>query len=336
MTLTDHTGTPRRDTVTPEWIEILDGLGYARTSEMAVAGDLAVPIAHLIQDAGGPPLALEWDAFAILSSSGPPDIPEPEGPDDTRLPAGTLDFVIVRHGWGSAAGVAAVVDEAARILRPGGVLVLGDLDFDRLMRGRTRSYASKLLYQRYPAIARQIRAGLAMITDLSTELVRAGFGDVTALVVDETLGRYDDPADFLVAVRHNGWRGIADLEPGELDRLVEELERLRGAAPDTLRGIADVVPPRRRRIDHAGSTADGVHTGTDRDIARTGRDGRLEGVDPRRWQLSPLTRRPPRVGRLPERGRFSRSGVPGSPGPGRRSRPSPPRGSSTGSRSRRS
>ena len=209
----------------PEWATILRALGVLDRGSVLVAGEAAAALGSIVQENGGPPLAYDRPDLALLTAAGP-DVPpgfDAATPAATGLPAASVDSVVLRHAWNGVARLGPAVDEAARILRPGGALLLADLDLPELMSANAARYPSQILYASAPDVRAAVNATLAPF-DLSVTAGRAGFDGLRGLEVDETAGTFDRMG-FVDYVRAGGWRGWELLSPEREAAIVERVER---------------------------------------------------------------------------------------------------------------
>jgi SAM-dependent methyltransferase len=214
--------------VAAEWDDALAELGvrWGRTT-VVLAPDADV-LAEALLLAGSPPVVASSPAMALLGEI--PDGAEvrDDAPGEVVLPGDSVDLLVAVHAWQGVPGIAPVVREAARVLRPGGIGVLAAPDRPRLVASHPRQYAAALTGMAGAAVA-PVRPVLH--SDLEIELVRAGFREVASTRVDFTRGIFANPAEHAAAVAQGLWRGTADLPQPARDRLGELVLALEVSGP---------------------------------------------------------------------------------------------------------
>jgi hypothetical protein len=103
----------------------------------------------------------------------------------------------MRRAWGGVRDVEPAVDEAHRLLRSTGRVVLGDLDVGDLA-GR-RDYPLAMLGAFVPSALETLAVSSVPGAILAVEVTRAGFADVRQGLVDEVWGSYDRSEDAVAA-----------------------------------------------------------------------------------------------------------------------------------------
>ncbi len=158
----------------------------------------------------------------------------PEGSTitDTGLEDGRLDLVILRDAAGSVTRLVRILNEAYRILKPGGGIMLTEFDAETLLDSRPQKYPQLLLATMYPRIGAQLRHRHPRQMDIGMGLVRAGFKDADAYQIDFPIGHFTDYQTYADFVAVEGWRGMEDLTPDERQTLLDRLpELMRAVAP---------------------------------------------------------------------------------------------------------
>ena len=124
---------------------------------VAVAGESAGLVGEALAPAGGPPLIVEADHFALLSRSA-----DPPAPTKLRdLDQSSVDLVVLRRAWQKVADVAAALRAGARVTRLGGEVLAVDIDVNRLLMGPSPRYPTRLLYLAEPAAALRLESSTA-------------------------------------------------------------------------------------------------------------------------------------------------------------------------------
>jgi SAM-dependent methyltransferase len=150
----------------------------------------------------------------------------------TGLPAGCADVVFERALIHHVPDLAAVAAEAARLLRPGGVLLLQDrTPEDVALRGSTDSPRGWIL-ELFPRLLEVENARRPTAGTVVDALTSVGLGEVVASPLWEVRRRHADGEDYLTEIAARTGRSILhELSDGELGTLVTELRRRLPAGP---------------------------------------------------------------------------------------------------------
>lgn len=200
------------------WRDTIVSLGTGAASEVLVAG----PYAHALADELPVPTADEGGGLAVLGPEGFP-IESGASPLATGLPDASVDSAVVLSAWPSVAGIVPVVAEMVRVVRPGGRVWLGEPALDVLTRSMPATYRAGLLYQTHPGVAARVRAAAARSGDLGVEMVRHRLRDVTVVESDLPVAVFANAAEGVEAVRSGIWPGTEQLNPVELDELLDDV-----------------------------------------------------------------------------------------------------------------
>lgn len=144
----------------------------------------------------------------------------------TGLPDREADVVFERALIHHVADLAAVVTEAARLLRPGGTLLIQDRTPDDVARPGSPEHPRGWLFEVFPRLL-EVENGRRPTSDaVSRVLAAAGFDDVTTTSLEEIRRRYADREEYLADIASRTGRSILhELDDAELDRLITELRR---------------------------------------------------------------------------------------------------------------
>jgi hypothetical protein len=198
------------------WQDVLASLGTAGNERVLVAGrnvevlaeELPVPTADVVTGlAVLGPEAMAIEAEASASATG--------------LADATMDIVAMLSAWSDPAEVGPVVAEAARVVRPGGTVWIGEPDLDVLTRSMPAAYRAGLLYRAHPHVAADVRGRVQASSVLGVEMVRHRLRDVTAFKRDIPLVAVADPDEAVEAVRGGIWPGTGMLSAEEVDDLLD-------------------------------------------------------------------------------------------------------------------
>lgn len=182
---------------------------------LAVVGEDALVVAEALLRSGSPPIAVEEARFVLLAG-------EVEGePQRLRdLGPASLDMIVMRRAWSGRAEVGPALAAARRVLRSGGRAMAGDIDAAALSTGALLRYPSRFLYDA-AGLGGRVRESVVAPTVLATEMVRAGFRNVSGDTLDEVRGRHDSVEEFWLAARGGEWRGLEWVDPEDREPLFE-------------------------------------------------------------------------------------------------------------------
>lgn len=145
---------------------------------------------------------------------------------DTGLDAGCADVVFERALIHHVPDLGAVAAEAARILRPGRILVIQDRTPEDVAQPGSATNPRGWLFDVFPRLLDVENARRPTRAAVTTALASAGFEKVTATQLWEVRRRYADRSDYLAEIGERTGRSILhELTAAELAQLVAELER---------------------------------------------------------------------------------------------------------------
>lgn len=146
--------------------------------------------------------------------------------ESTGLDSGCADVVFERALIHHVPDLTAVAVEAARLLRPGGVVLIQDRTPDDVGEPGSAIHPRGWFFEIFPRLAEIENARRPTVSAVTTALVSAGFGEITATPLWEVRRRYADRGDYLAEIAQRTGRSILhDLSDGELADLVDELRR---------------------------------------------------------------------------------------------------------------
>jgi hypothetical protein len=219
------------------WIDTVRSVAGEWPPTVVVAGPRASDLAAAFQAAGAPPMSAEGDGLATLSRSAAPA----EVTGFAGLPERWADLVVLRSAWQDRTQVGPMLRATAGVLRPGGRVLAGEMDVARLLETSAVRYPSRLLYSVRPDLAAEVRATTIGRAMLSAETVRARFGDVDVVDLEELRGTFASADAYWQYVRGGGWPALAWLPAEDADRAVEavasDLARIAPIGP-----VVDRVP----------------------------------------------------------------------------------------------
>lgn len=145
---------------------------------------------------------------------------------DTRLTAESADIVWERALVHHVSDLTAVVDEARRILRPGGVYLIQDRTPDDVAQPGSPTHPRGWFFEVFPRLL-AIENGRRPVAEKRTGLLSEhGFTAVTTHQLWETRRIHADREQYLSEIRQRTGRSILhELSDVELNRLVEALRQ---------------------------------------------------------------------------------------------------------------
>ncbi len=211
---------------TPQWASIAVDLGAPIGRSTLIIGDRAAEVGESFQRAGAPPAAYER-ADLVLLTRDPPEVDfEAATARATGFPNDSIDLVVVRHAWRSRPELGGVLAEAARVCRPAGGVLAGELDLERLVGSPAARYPSRLQFDLQPELLADFRTRTVLPTALSLELGRAGLRSVVMASIDEARGHFASVDDYLTYARAGGWRSLQFLDEEGINRLLTRAAEL--------------------------------------------------------------------------------------------------------------
>ena len=152
------------------------------------------------------------------------------GATDTGLPDRCADIVFERALIHHVPDLAAVATEAARLLEPGGVLLLQDRTPEDVAQPGAADHPRGWLFDVFPRLLAVENGRRPSLESVAQSLAAAGFQDVGTTSLWEVRRRYPDREHYLAEIAERKGRSILhELDDAELDRLVGEL---RGRLPE--------------------------------------------------------------------------------------------------------
>jgi SAM-dependent methyltransferase len=142
----------------------------------------------------------------------------------TGLPDACADVVFERALVHHVPDLAPVVAEAARLLRPGGVLLIQDRTPEDVAQPGSATHPRGWLFEVFPRLLEVENGRRPTTAAVAAATAAAGLGKVVVESLWEVRRRYPDGADYLAEIAARTGRSILhELSDAELDRLVEEL-----------------------------------------------------------------------------------------------------------------
>jgi ubiquinone/menaquinone biosynthesis C-methylase UbiE len=144
----------------------------------------------------------------------------------TGLPTGTADIVFERALIHHTPDLLAVVSEARRVLRPGGVLIIQDRSPEDTAQPGSPTHPRGWFFEVFPHLLDVEDARRPTAERLAEELRVAGFTDIATTSLWEVRRRYSDREDYLAEIAQRSGRSILHhLTAAQLEHLVGELRR---------------------------------------------------------------------------------------------------------------
>lgn len=150
----------------------------------------------------------------------------------TGLDDNSADLVFQRALIHHTPELPAVATEAARVLRPGGTVLLQDRTPDDVAQPGSADHLRGWFFEVFPRLLDVEKARRPTTGAVSEALATAGFVSVAASPLWEIRRRYAAPDAYLAEIRERTGRSILhELTDAELGRLVDELRRRLGEGP---------------------------------------------------------------------------------------------------------
>jgi ubiquinone/menaquinone biosynthesis C-methylase UbiE len=144
----------------------------------------------------------------------------------TGLPDGCADVVFERALVHHVPDLGAVAAEGARILRPGGIVLIQDRTPEDVAQPGSATHPRGWLFEVVPRLLEVENGRRPDPSVIGAALTSAGFGQVTTTSLWEVRRRYADRADYLGEIAARTGRSILhELDDAELRHLVGELRR---------------------------------------------------------------------------------------------------------------
>ncbi len=204
------------------WSELILGLDLAPAGEILMAG---IGVSEIQLPEGSGQRWTNGELVAITRGDPPPEAATALG---TGLDDGSMDLVILRDAAGSHRRLPKVLHEAHRVLKPGGGLLITELNAEALLESTPQHYLQRLLSQAHPDVGQHLLETHPAALDLAIELVRAGFKDADSYSLDFPLGQFHDAQAHTDFVAVDGWRGLEKLSTDDRDLFLLDLPDLVG------------------------------------------------------------------------------------------------------------
>lgn len=199
------------------WLSTLADLGADAESDAVVLGPFAESVADQLPAPTG-------DTAPTVATLLVTPVPDGATPTATGFADGTFDTAVALSAWNGPAGVFDVLEEAVRVVRPGGNVWLGEIDARGLTESMPAARRYGFLYQTEAVIADDARFRFRAADGLGVEAVRAGLREVVESRAELPVAVIDSAAEGVEAVRSGIWPGTALLDAVALDRLLERVD----------------------------------------------------------------------------------------------------------------
>jgi len=190
---------------------------------------LGAPGGDVLAEAMGAPIRQGGPSLVTLGAGHTPDLVAGGLPEATGLPADSFDAAVMLAAWDGPAQLAAVAIEAARVVRPGGTVRLGDLDVATLTTAQPAASPAAVAYRSYPQVAAAAAVGRESTAGLGLAVLRAGLRPIVADAMELPAYSIADPSEYLEMIRSRVLPGLDRLVSADLDAVLTEVRsRLNG------------------------------------------------------------------------------------------------------------
>lgn len=204
-------------TLIEAWTASLEALDIPTGSRVLLAGP---DVEGLALEIGAPISQSSLDL--VMLGSGAPAVSDEATAEATGLGDGVVDAAVLLSPWDGPVALSLMVREAVRVVRAGGLVILGEPDASALDAAPT-TFRSALLYRRFPAVAERQAERTLPASAIGVEAVRAGLNPVTLDPLAVPIAVLADADSYLEAVRAGLWPGSELLDDVQLDALLVEL-----------------------------------------------------------------------------------------------------------------
>ena len=195
------------------WLSTLTELGAADGVDTLLIGPYAESLADQLPAPTG-------DTTPTIATLRVTPVPDGAVPTATGFPGASFDSAVALSAWETPADVFAVVEEAVRVVSPGGKVWLGEVDARALTLSMPAARRYGLLYRDESEAATRARFRFRAADGLGVEAVRAGLREVVEMRADLPIAVVDSAAEGVEAVRSGIWPESTVLDPSDFDRLL--------------------------------------------------------------------------------------------------------------------
>lgn len=192
------------------WAPVLTEVGAPSTGPVVVRGPGATQVGAAWRLLGYGSDGLTTDETPLPGNEPPPN--------------GSAAMAVLLHAWLQPRDVDVVTQRAARSVRPGGLLLLADLDLAGLRSDSARRTPAAAFYQMHPEVADRLARRSPTRTQLVMAGIRAGLDDKRSADVARPVGVYRDPSERRAAIEFGVWRGLEDLDADAYARVLDAVD----------------------------------------------------------------------------------------------------------------
>lgn len=207
---------PQQRNLQDAWISTLTDLGAADGVDTLLIGPYAESLADQLPGPTG-------DTTPNVATLRVTPVPDGAIPTATGFADGSFDSAVALSAWETPAEVFGVVEEAVRVVSPGGRVWLGEVDAGALTRSMPAARRYGLFYRSEPDVAARARFRFRAADGLGVEAVRSGLRDVVEMRADLPVAVVESPAEGVEAVRSGIWPESAMLDAAAFDQLLSRV-----------------------------------------------------------------------------------------------------------------
>lgn len=201
------------------WSEALHELGVSNQGSVILGGPLAERFGASI------PFTTVDEVSGLVSLGDGPSLEPDSTVVASGLPDGSVDAVVMVDAWRTHDELRSVVNEAKRILRPGGNAWLASLSIEGLVNATPSVRTSALFYAVGGAVSPRVEARNEVFASTEMALMRAGFRSMQTWPMDLPVAAFDTIDEYVRAVRDGMWPGVEELEILQSEELGLEIRR---------------------------------------------------------------------------------------------------------------
>ena len=171
------------------------------------------------------PVREEGMALVTLGAGDVPSLPDDASPRATGAPDASFDAVVMLAAWDGPHAMYDVAAEAARIVRPGCHVWLGDIDAEAMVESTPAAYPQAILYREHPEVGDRLLSAHEGSSRMALAALGSGIRPLLIEAADLPLGAYTDASAYVEAVRSGLWPGSEWIGAQQMDDVLVALQQ---------------------------------------------------------------------------------------------------------------